>query len=718
MKRYLEIFLFAWIFCNCDTSHIKGGSARTRHSSTRNNIVCMTDECKKAAKTISDKIDNSVSPCENFYIFACGRYIKNIEIPEDKTVLDGFSVVRDVLQDQMRNIITAPTKPNEIEPSKMVKKLYSACLNKDFIEKRELDPIRNIHKAMGGWPAVEGDNWDEKAWSWQKAAINCRKYGYSVDYVIDFSVSTDLKNSSTKIIDIDQSDLGLSQVFLKKGIDHPVVSAYHSFQVDMAVLYGADRKHAEEQMREALEFEFGLANISLPSEKRRNASALYNPMTIGEVQKRFPYNDWKDYFNKILPETTQVMDDEVIVVYDIEFFEQLGKLLEETPKRAIANYIMWRVAAESTNYLTDKLRKRQLAYAGALIGQQTEEPRWRECINLVTSKFEIASAALYVREYFNEMSKSVALDMVNNIKQEFEKILKTIPWMDKQTKSVALDKVRNMVTHIGYPDELGDDKKLTEFYKNVTIDENKFLESILSINIFEADREYEKLRKSVNKSDWETHSKAAVVNAAYSPIENSIRFPAGILQGQFFSADRPLFMNYGAIGVVIGHEITHGFDDVGRQFDANGNLEDWWQQSTADAYLVKAKCIIDQYGNFTESLTGLNLNGINTQGENIADNGGVKEAYLAYQEYSKKHGKELQLPGLNYSVNQLFWIASAQTWCAKFRPEELQTRILTGKHSPNEFRVLGPFINMKEFSKDFNCPESSTMNPVERCEVW
>lgn len=421
------------------------------------------------------------------------------------------------------------------------------------------------------------------------------------------------------------------------------------------------------------------------------------------------------YFNDILPEVSKVSENEVIIVYDVEFFEKFDALLKTTPKRAMANYVMWRVAAESTNYLTDALRKRQLKYASVIIGQQSEEPRWKECIDLVTSNFQIATSALYVRKYFNEGSKKVALEMVNNIKREFEEILKTVPWMDDSTRGTALAKVKNIATHIGYPDELIDDKNLVKYYENVKVDENKFLESILSINVFAADRTYQKLRKAVNKTDWETHSKAAVVNAAYSPIENSIRFPAGILQGQFFVANRPLFMNYGAIGSVIGHEITHGFDDQGRQFDAVGNLVDWWDSKTTSNYLERAKCIIDQYGNFTDALTELNLNGINTQGENIADNGGVKEAYLAYQKHAKS---ELGLPGLNYTTNQLFWISSAQTWCAVFRPEALKKRILTGMHSPNEFRVLGPFSNMKEFSKDFNCKLDTKMNPSKKCEVW
>lgn len=224
-----------------------------------------------------------------------------------------------------------------------------------------------------------------------------------------------------------------------------------------------------------------------------------------------------------MPEVSQVTEDEVIIVYDLPFFEQVDALFKATPKRAIANYLMWRVAADSTNYLTDKLKKRQLEYASVIIGQQSEEPRWKECIDLVTANFQIATAASYVRKYFNQDSKAVALEMVNLIKEEFEQILKKVSWMDEKTRAAALVKVKTMVTHIGYPDELMDDQKLIDYYKKVTVDEDKLLESILSIQVLDNDLNYEKLRQSVNKTDWKTHSKAAVVNAAYSSIENSIR---------------------------------------------------------------------------------------------------------------------------------------------------------------------------------------------------
>ncbi|KAG5889087.1 hypothetical protein JTB14_004931 [Gonioctena quinquepunctata] len=308
--------------------------------------------------------------------------------------------------------------------------------------------------------------------------------------------------------------------------------------------------------------------------------------------------------------------------------------------------------------------------------------------------------------------------MVDDIRAEFEDILKSVEWMDDETRMNAIDKARSMTSHIAYPDELLDNRKLEEFYDGLELDPNQYMRSILNVTLFGTRFSFKRLRQAVNKTDWVTHGRPAVVNAFYSSIENSIQFPAGILQGVFFSDDRPRYMNYGAIGFVIGHEITHGFDDQGRQFDKDGNLVNWWQESTKTAFVEKAQCIIDQYGNYSVPDLKLNLNGINTQGENIADNGGLKESYLAYQNWVQRNGEEPKLPGLKYTPNQMFWVSAANTWCSVYRSESLKLRILTGYHSPGEFRVLGPLSNSEYFYKDFNCPEGSKMNPVKKCKVW
>ena len=282
-------------------------------------------------------------------------------------------------------------------------------------------------------------------------------------------------------------------------------------------------------------------------------------------------------------------------------------------------------------------------------------------------------------------------------------------------------KASRMTEHIGFPSELLDMGLLTQHYSGLHISPSTFLENGLSIGKFSLDMSYSKLRQRVDKKDWVSHGRPAVVNAFYSFMENSIQFPAGILQGHFFSSDRPKYLNYGAIGWVIGHEVTHGFDDVGRQFDEEGNLVDWWHPETEKRYLKRAQCMINQYGSYSmPQVPGIKVNGRNTIGENIADNGGIKEAYRAYDEWTRKNGNEDRLPGLKYTPKQLFWISAAGNWCSKQRPQTMRLRMLTGSHSPGKVRVMATLSNMEEFAKDFQCPVGSKMNPPKskKCQVW
>lgn len=681
--------------------------------------MCLLPECIHTASSILNSLDPAVEPCDDFYQFACGNFIKTKTIPEDKVSVSSFSDINDKLQEQLKAIIEEERDEESPKHFQLPNKLYKACMNKSLIEDLSTKPIAEISESLGGWPVIKGSSWNsDDSWNWQDTVKKFRNLGFSMDYILDFSIGVDLKNSTKRMVDIDQSAIGLSREFLVKGLNDTLVLAYFDYMVDVAVLFGAKREVALKELGESLQFEIDLANISWPNEKRRNSSALYNLRTVGQLSKDYPYVSWKEYINALLPAGLQIDDDEPINVSVPSFFEDLGPLLAKTSKRTIANYMMWRIHAFSISFLSEEFRKRQLEYATALSGRQEQEARWKECVDITSGSLAISIGSLYVRKHFKEDAKHIAMEMVDNIRSVFSGILTQVEWMDEQTRKSALEKLNSMTTHIGYPDEITDDSKLAEYYDSLEIDPDKYFESFLKMNVFGTDKSFNKLRLPVNKTDWVRHARPAVVNAFYSSLENSIQFPAGILQGQFFHAQRPKYMNYGAIGYVIGHEITHGFDDQGRQFDVNGNLVDWWQENTKQAYLSKAKCIIEQYGNYTEKSTGLNLNGINTQGENIADNGGIKESYLAYRKWAQKNGPEPKLPGLDFSPEQMFWVSAAQTWCSQQRKESLKMRITTGVHSPSEFRVLGPMSNMQDFAKDFQCPEGSPMNPVKKCEVW
>merc|ERR1719153_1810850 len=283
-----------------------------------------------------------------------------------------------------------------------------------------------------------------------------------------------------------------------------------------------------------------------------------------------------------------------------------------------------------------------------------------------------------------------------------------------------MKKADQITPHIAYPKEILDDSLINDFYKGLSLENDSYFKNILRLMRFISTYQAKQFRKPIDKNSWKTHGGAAFVNAFYNSEENSVSFPAAFLDGVFFAADRPLYMNYGAFGFFAGHEITHGFDDEGSQKDGEGNLVDWWEADTKKSYLTRAQCVIDQYGNYTVEVEGevLNVNGVTTQGENIADNGGIKEAFGAYETLVSKYGQEPMLPGLEYTPRQLMWLSGASVWCEVRRPASLKQQVLPDPHSPARFRINGPFSNMASFGEDWGCPAGSPMNPVKKCSVW
>jgi len=367
-------------------------------------------------------------------------------------------------------------------------------------------------------------------------------------------------------------------------------------------------------------------------------------------------------------------------------------------------------------HMPPQYEKTRAEFRRVLLGVLTDRNRWNRCVEWTNKKMGMAVGALFIRDNFNHDSKATALEMIHDIREAFNELLEENDWMDTETRKVAEDKANSMTERIGYPEYITNDTRLEGEYTNLTIDRQQFLENLFSILRFEADRNVAKLRKPVDKDKWATEP--AVVNAFYNPNKNDIVFPAGILQPLFYSQHFPKSLNYGGIGVVIGHEITHGFDDKGRQFDKQGNLKQWWNNRTIAEFRTAAQCIVDQYSNYTLDEINLSIDGRLTQGENIADNGGLKQAFRAYRKWVAEHGEEPDLPGLNMTHNQLFFLNYAQIWCGSMRPEDALTKIRSSVHSPGPVRVLGPLSNSRDFSEAYACPKESRMNPPKKCSVW
>lgn len=679
--------------------------------------VCLTQGCVRAASELITNMNEDVSPCDDFYQFACGGWIKNQVIPDDRTTVSVFSLLQDELNHKLRVLVESPGIEDEPPFFESMRNLYRSCLNLTSIEKAGDTPLHLALKRFGGWPIVVGTNWDESNFDWIDILIKFRDLGFNHDILIDLSVTPDFRNNTRHIIDLDQTSLGMpDRNYLLRGLNDSAVAAYYKLMVDSAVFLGANRTIAEKEMYDALQFETTLASYCLPREERRNISSLYNKMTIDEIEKLAPNIKWSKYFNSLLG--TNVLPDDEIIVNVPKFLTKLDSLLQNTDKRLLANYMLWRVVLQSFSMLGKRWRELAQEFNTVVTGQAREEPRWEQCISSVTGSLGIALSSLYVRHHFKGQSKEKALEMVGYIHREFLKILDGVEWMDQKTRKRATDKALAIRPYIGYPNELLNNTEIENFYIGLQFSRDDYFNNVQTLRKWSTDYAFGLLRKANKKGDWRKHGKSAVVNAFYNIIENSIEFPAGILQGAFFASDRPHYLNFGAIGFVIGHEITHGFDDKGRQFDKDGNNINWWEAETDKRFKERAQCIIEQYGNYTVPENGLKVNGVNTQGENIADNGGIKEAFRAYQEYVRDNGPEPALPGLKYTPKQLFWISAANIWCGKYRPEVLKLRVQVGSHSPAQFRVVGTVSNLEEFAETFNCPHGSPMRPLHRCSVW
>lgn len=390
----------------------------------------------------------------------------------------------------------------------------------------------------------------------------------------------------------------------------------------ISILLGANETTAGDTMQEVLDFETQLANISIDEVERYDTGQWYTKLTVGDLIREVPDIDWITYLNTLLAPKIFKESDK-IVCYALPYLSNLGKVLKETDERLIYNYIIWRVVMDLVPFLPPQYQVPRAQFRRVLLGVLADRNRWSQCVEWTNKKMGMAVGSLFVKNHFNHESKVVALEMIHGIRESFNELLMENYWMDDATRQVAKDKADSMNERIGYPDYLENAQELAEEYGNITLYPDKFLENIFAILTMEAKKNFGKLGKPVDKNRWSTAP--AVVNAFYSPNKNDIVFPAGILQPLFYSRHFPKSLNYGGIGVVIGHEITHGFDDKGRQFDKHGNLKQWWNNVTIDKFRDQAQCIIDQYSEYKLPGIDLFINGRMTQGENIADNGGLKQ---------------------------------------------------------------------------------------------
>ncbi|XP_033953697.1 neprilysin-like isoform X3 [Pseudochaenichthys georgianus] len=630
-----------------------------------------------------------------------------------------------VLEKTMEGEATALTK---------AKTLYKSCTNESLIELRGGAPLLDMLSDVFDWPMAV-DNWEinyGETWRLENviAKLN-EKYGTHL--LVNFFVGTNDRDSNSHIIHFDQqTHLGLlsRDYYACTGLYAEACRAYEQFMFDLAKLIRTDRKlvinetSIRQQVARVMDLEKDIANATDTPEDRNNPVLLYNKMELGDMNTNFTLEvesqvfDWSYFTAKIMDTVNiSVPDTEKVINYSPNYYRRLSVILAKYNKRDLQNYMVWRFAMNMVVGLSRSYRDTRKAFRKALYGTTSEAAVWRQCALYVNNNMDNAVGRLYVQEAFSEKSKELMEEMIKDIREVFISNLYDLTWMDAETKKAAEEKARAIRGRIGYSDDIRDDGYLNNEYKDLSYSTEEYFENILQNLEYVQKKRLRKLGVKVNKDEWVTG--AAVVNAFYSSSKNQIVFPAGILQPPFFSKGQAKSLNYGGIGMVIGHEITHGFDDNGRNYDKDGDLKDWWTPDSTQKFLDQSKCIVNQYGNFSWDLAnGLHLNGNNTLGENIADNGGIRQAYQAYKNYVKEHGEEPSLPGIGLSHDQLFFLNFAQVWCGTHRPEQAVNSIKVNVHSPGKFRVLGSLQNFPEFAKAFKCNKNSYMVPDNICRVW
>ncbi|KAJ8320335.1 hypothetical protein KUTeg_001922 [Tegillarca granosa] len=709
---------------------------RVKHALPITEEYCLSRQCIDIASTLINAMDNTVDPCEDFFEYACGNWNRKNIIPEDKSSFNTFEKLYDELQIILKDLLEEPIKVEDSESTMKAKVLYASCTNMSAIELVGDEPLRKVIKEIGGWPVID-KTWDERTFIMENMLQKLRGK-YNARILFDCWVGPDDKNSTSNIIQLDQLELGMpSREYYQ---EHEYVRAYLRYMVSISQILGADNETSIQDMEEVVKFETKLANASKPQSDRHDTGSMYKKITIRQLKNKVPEFDWMTYFSSFIP--FPLDENEPIVTFALDYLEDMAKIIHNTDKRVIANYMVWRLVLNYIPEMTNIYLQVMSEYKRVMQGITKEKPRWQKCVENVNNIFGMPVGAMFIKDNFKKESKDIALDMIHDIREAFNELLQENDWMDEHTRSVARDKANAMNERIGYPEFIKLRNKLDNKYKDLHFDENQYFDNVLKLDLFDATNTMKKLRQPVDKNQWEQDP--AVVNAFYNPNTNDIVFPAGILQPPFYSDKFPKnrSLNYGGIGVVIGHEITHGFDDKGRQYDKHGNLKQWWNNQTIEAFRKRAQCMVVQYNNYKLEQIGLNvsflnavrypelkIDGKNTQGENIADNGGLKQAYrqynpdtnkalteiiyillvqndhfdTAYKKWVAHHGEETLLPGI---------------WCGNMRDEEALHKIRTSVHSPGPVRVLGPLSNSKILQTFIIVPLGSRMNPVEKCSVW
>jgi putative endopeptidase len=644
-------------------------------------------------------MDKTIDPCVDFYTYSCGGWIKNNPIPPDQSSWGTYSKLGDDNRAQLRAILEEAAKTDGARDAATQKigDYYASCMDEPAIETLGLKPLLPELDRIAALKSKQD----------LAAFISTAQFPPSLEgggTLFTFRSNQDFKDSTQVIAEADQGGLGLPDrdYYLKDDAkSEELRKAYVAHVARMFELLGDKPADAANLAATVMHIETALAKGQMTRVERRDPSKLYNKMTTTEMQKLAPAFDWKMYFAK-----TGAGSLESLNVVAPNYFHVMSDVIEKESLADWKTYLRWHSAHDASNSLSASFVKENFAFYGkTLRGQQQLPPRWKRCTNDVDGDLGEALGQVYVAKYFSPEAKQAALKIVKEIEAAMQSEIQALPWMGAATKEQALTKLHSIANKIGYPDQWRD-------YSTLQITRGDQVGNSERASWFEFHRWIDKIGKPVDRLEW--GMTPPTVNAYYDPQKNDINFPAGILQPPLFSALSDAAPNYGDTGSTMGHELTHAFDDEGSQFDAQGNLRNWWTDADRKEFEQRAKCVVDQYSGYT-IVDDIKINGKLTNGEDLADLGGTLLAYLAWKEDTKDQKLE-PLDGL--TPDQRFFVAYGQSWCTNERNEEKRLRATVDPHSPEQYRANGVAANMKEFSAAFHCKPGQPMVRENACRVW
>ena len=695
MKR-IALLIFPLVMAACSSSH---------SASTAPAVTQMTTPAAHTKAAIGEHgydmalMDPTVKACDDFYRYATGNYSRLHPLPPSQSRYGSFETVEDRNREILKQIAeqdAAMTNAVRGSNEQKIGDFYASCMASDAVETAGLSPVQ---------PELARIDAVHDLPSLQEEFGHLQLGPGGVPFRV--GAERDYKNSQSMIAAIGQSGLSLPDRDYYLRSDEKSAKtrdAYLAHVTRMFQLAGEDAGRAADDAAGVLKLETALASASMTRIQMRDPNATYHMMTLGELQSLAPHIEWGAYLREL-----SVPAGDRLNVQQPDYVRSLDQLLASVPLDDWKSYLRWTVLDRNAATLSSRFVDESFAFRGKVLSGTSENlPRWQRCIRATDAELGQPLGQEYVRRAFTPEAKAHALELIGNLESALRSDIPTLSWMSDATKQQALAKLAAFSRKIGYPDKWRD-------YANLTIDRASYTGNVMRARQWAYNYGINRIGKPVDKLDWGRFT-PPTVNASYNSSGNEITFPAGILQPPFYDPNADDAYNYGGIGVVIGHEMTHGFDDSGSQFDASGNLRNWWSEEDLKNFKARATCVSDEFSTF-EVEPGLNQQGKLVMGEAIADLGGTTIAYAAYEKSLEGKARET-IDG--FTPEQRFFLGFAQVWGQAIRPEEARRRTFTDPHPLGEFRINGTVANMTEFAQAFHCSEGSKMVRPEsqRCRIW